>query len=117
LFGRRGYRTLIATSGASAMDILRVRQVDGIVIDFRIPDVRGDVLFAAAVALQPHLRQRTVFLSGDLSDAVPNALADTHSPLVHKPFDFDTLERIVEGMMRRAAPGDWTPGGTAADGS
>jgi DNA-binding NtrC family response regulator len=115
-FARRGYATILATSGASAMDILRVRQIDGIVIDFRIPDVRGDVLFAAAVALQPHLRDRTVFMSGDLSDAVSDALSDTQSPLVRKPLDLPALERLVDAMMRRRAPGEWAPGGNAADG-
>ncbi len=103
LFRRRGYDVLAASSGAAAMTILRRQPVDGMLIDFRLPDMRGNVLFAAAVAIQGHLRARTIFITGDVTVAVTEALADIHCPIVLKPFDLPELERMVSTTIGAAA--------------
>lgn len=61
--------------------------------------MRGDVLMATAVAIQSHLVGRVVILTGDISDAVTDALTGFDCTIVLKPFDLRELERIVFETM------------------
>ena len=95
LLRRRGLDTVVADSGAAAIVELHHRWFDGLLMDFHMPDVRGDVLYARAITIQPHLARRTVFLTGDVSDPVRDALTSTGSAVVSKPFEIAELERVV----------------------
>jgi CheY-like chemotaxis protein len=99
LLGRRGFNVLTAMSGSAAREILSHQHVDGIVIDYRVADLRGDVLLASAIAIQPHLRTRAVFLTGDISDTAQNVLAETGCPVVMKPFETVELVRVLNEVM------------------
>jgi DNA-binding response OmpR family regulator len=106
LLRKRGYTVLIALTGRTAIDTVNGTHVDGAIVDFRIPDMRGDVLHAALVAIQPHLAKRTVFLTGDISDVVSEVLADSGCPIVLKPFDLGELERVVVATIGSADAAD-----------
>lgn len=99
LLGRRGFKVLTAMSGSAAREILSHQHVDGLLIDYRVADLRGDVLLAGAVAIQPHLRTRAVFLTGDISDTARDVLAETGCPVVMKPFDTVELVRILNDVI------------------
>src|SRR5947208_652486 len=45
---RAGYAAVSAQSGESALAILRDEHIDVMLIDLRIPDMRGDVVFEVA---------------------------------------------------------------------
>ena len=97
---RCGYHALPVESGDQAERLLRERRVDAMLVDLRIPDVRGDVLFHTAVSLQPHLLHRTLFLTGDVT---PRARALTDAcgcPVIGKPFELSD----VMGFVQRVAP-------------
>lgn len=97
---RAGYRALTAESGEHAERLLREQPVDAMLVDLRIPDVRGDVLFHTAVSLQPHLLHRTLFLTGDVT-ARARALTDACGcPVMGKPFELSE----VLGFVQRFAP-------------
>jgi two-component system response regulator AtoC len=100
LFRRAGYAVLTARSATAAKDLLANESVDCLVIDYRIPDLRGDVLFAYAVAAQPHLEGHAVFLTGDVTDRTRDAIADTGCPLLLKPFDNGQLLNLVADCFR-----------------
>lgn len=95
LLRRRGFVVQTAATALAAMAVLQRQHVDGMLVDFRLPDMRGDVLYAAAAALQPHLARRTVFLTGDISTVASESLEDTHCPIMLKPFDLADLERVI----------------------
>jgi len=99
LLGRRGFNVLTAMSGSVAREILSRQHVDGLVIDYRVADLRGDVLLAGAIAIQPHLRTHTVFLTGDISDTAHEVLSETGCPVVMKPFDTVELVRVLNDVM------------------
>jgi CheY-like chemotaxis protein len=99
LLGRRGFTTLMAMSGSAARDILTHQHVDGLLIDYRVADLRGDVLLASAIAIQPHLRSRAVFLTGDISETARDVLAETGCPVVMKPFETAELVRVLNEVM------------------
>lgn len=96
---RAGYDALSAGSGEEAERQLRTRRVDGLVLDLRMPDVRGDVLFYSAVALQPHLARATVFVTGDVTEKAGQLVAACGCPLVQKPFDLDRVLSAVEQVI------------------
>jgi len=101
LFERGGYDVQLARSASAAKDILARDRVDCAVIDFQIPDLRGDVLFAFAVAEQPHLADRTVFVATELTDRARTTIAEIGRPVVLMPLDDDallgTVARFFEG--------------------
>jgi DNA-binding NtrC family response regulator len=95
LFRRAGYAVVTARSAQVAKDVLATTVVDCLVIDYRIPDLRGDVLFTYAVTVQPHLEGHAVFLTGDVTDRTRDAIADTGCPLLLKPFENAQLLGLV----------------------
>src|SRR5512135_458859 len=50
---RKGYTVLTATSGEDAVEVLKVRPVDLIISDQRMPGLTGDEVLKTARALQP----------------------------------------------------------------
>jgi DNA-binding response OmpR family regulator len=93
-----GYDALSALSGEAAHDLLRSRHVDVLVLDLRMPDMRGDVLYYLASALQPHLACATMFLTGDVTAEGRKMIADCGSPLVRKPYDIEVLLDTVAAL-------------------
>ena len=92
-----GFRTSMALSGETAMHIVRTQHVDAMIVDLRIGDIRGDALFELAAATQPHLRPRTVFATGDITERGEELVNATGCPLLRKPFE---LREVVEWARR-----------------
>jgi two-component system response regulator DctR len=99
LLHRAGYEVITARTGSAAKEILAIRGVDCLIIDYRLPDIRGDVVFAYAIAHQPDLARATVFLTGDITDRASDSIDDTGCPMVRKPFDAAVLlDRVAEQL-------------------
>ena len=96
---RAGYDVVPADSGETALGLLRRETVDAVVVDLRMPDMRGDVFFEMAAALQPQLRQRTLFTTGDISERAEELIAACKAPMLRKPFDLAEIVRIVRGFF------------------
>lgn len=88
----RGYLVVTAQNGNAAVRVAADNYVDLAVLDYHIPDWRGDVMLAAIAAHQPHLARRSVFITGDIGDSVQDIIKHTGCPLLIKPFDFEELE-------------------------
>jgi DNA-binding NtrC family response regulator len=100
---RAGYDVESALSGEAAHEMLRSRHFDVLFLDLRIPDVRGDVLFHLAASLQPHLRHRTLFTTGDVSERAQALIDECQCPVIRKPFKLnDVLAAIA--MLCPAEP-------------
>ena len=80
---RGGYDVRAVESGERAHTLVRTEHFDCLVLDLRIPDMRGDVLFELAASIQPQLRTRTIFTTGDTSERASSssALATARSSL------------------------------------
>lgn len=92
---RAGYDALSAQSGDSALALLANEHVDVLLIDLRIPDTRGDVVFELAAATHPHLRHQTLFMTGDISERASRLVALCKCPLIKKPFE---LREMLAGV-------------------
>ena len=97
---RAGFRVSTATSGQDAMAIVRAERVDVLVTDLRIPDMRGDAMFELAAATQPHLRTRTLFTTGDITERAQELIEACNCPFLRKPFD---LKELLD-WVRNAQP-------------
>ena len=88
---RAGYRVSAAMSGEHAASVVRTQHVDLLVVDLRIPDMRGDAFFELAAAIQPHLRTRTLFTTGDITERAQELISACKCPVLQKPFDLKEL--------------------------
>ena len=98
---RAGYDVLTALSGDAALAVLGREQVDVMVIDLRIPDTRGDVVFELAAASHPHLRHQTLFMTGDISERAHKLILSCKCPYLRKPFELKDLIAAVASLMPR----------------
>lgn len=96
---RAGFRVTTALSGETAMSVVRGEHIDLLVVDLRIPDMRGDTLFELAAAIQPHLRTRTLFTTGDITERAQELIEACRCPLLRKPFDLKDLVEWVRGVQ------------------
>ena len=71
-------------------------------IDLRIPDMRGDVVYHLAISLQPHLRCQSLFMTGDVTEQAAELIEACACPLLMKPFDLKDLSEAVDVMVARS---------------
>lgn len=88
---RAGYAVETRETGEGALELLRREHVDALIVDLRIPDMRGDVLFELASATQPQLRQQTLFITGDTSARGEELVTACGCQVLYKPFDLREL--------------------------
>lgn len=100
-FTRAGYDVLSTQSGDDALSLVKSEHIDVLVIDLRIPDTRGDVVFELAAAIQPHLRFRTLFMTGDISERAQKLIQSCKCPSIRKPFELRELIESVAAIAPR----------------
>jgi DNA-binding NtrC family response regulator len=92
-----GYEAIAAHTGESALAIIRNEHLDIMIVDLRINDMRGDVIFEVAAGHQPHLRYQTLFITGDITDRAAKLIEACHCNMLPKPFDLhDVFAAIAE---------------------
>lgn len=102
---RAGYQVTAAHSGDAALALLSTQHVDVMVIDLRIPDTRGDVVFELAAATYPHLRHRTLFMTGDISERAYKLILSCKCPSLKKPFELKEFINAVHALAPRREHG------------
>lgn len=100
---RAGYDAIAAQSGESALAIVRNEHVDVMLIDLRIPDMRGDVIFEVAAGHQPHLRYQTLFMTGDITERAHKLILACKCHFLRKPFDLRDMTDAVAALAPRHA--------------
>ena len=94
--GRAGYDVVAALRGEAALARLAQERFDVMLIDLRMPEDRGDTVFHHAVALQPHLADATLFMTGDITDIAQTLIGACRTPMLMKPFDLrDVLDAVA----------------------
>jgi CheY-like chemotaxis protein len=95
---RAGFNPTSTISGEGALYHLRTIHFDMLLVDLRIPDMRGDVLFHLACSLQPHLRSHTIMMTGDVTEQAADIIAACQCPFIMKPFDLRSLLKVVNDV-------------------
>lgn len=96
---RAGIHASTAESGDAALAKLRSEHFDVMIVDLRMPDVRGDVLFELAAAIQPHLRHSTLFTTGDITDRAERLIGACNCPMLRKPFEITDVVATVQAFL------------------
>jgi len=93
-----GYEVFIAKSGETACSVVETESVDVMLVDLRIPDMRGDMIFEYAAGVQPNLRHSTLFMTGDISDQAVGLIAACKCHFIRKPFDLSVMTDAVAAL-------------------
>ena len=105
---RAGYEAIAAQSGDSALTVLAHEPVDALLLDLRIPDTRGDVVFELAAANHPHLRHQTLFMTADHTERADKLINSCKCAMIKKPFDPKEMIAMMDKLtahLRRDARG------------
>lgn len=105
---RQGYTAVTTSSGEGALYYLRTQVFDAMLIDLRIPDMRGDVVYHLAISLQPQLRRQTLFTTGDVTEQAAELIEACGCPVLMKPFDLRDLSDALRDLLIRTQHGHLT---------
>jgi PAS domain S-box-containing protein len=98
-----GHSVTLCHSGRQAIELIRHRDFDVILSDFRMPDVDGRKFYKLACELKPALARRIIFVTGDVvSDETKAFLQSTGNPHLAKPFQMNQLEQLTAQMLKTA---------------
>lgn len=91
-----GFEVVVAADGQTAVSAVRAGPIDVALVDHRMPGMTGIDAYEEAVAARPELAGRWLFMSGDVLNPDLQSFAEAHSlPLLAKPFDLATVNRVV----------------------
>ena len=98
---RKGHCVYTAASVASARDVLREHEIDGVFIDLWLGDESGVALHDWIREHYPPLAHRSMFVTGDLAptEDLERALGEIGVRVLTKPFDLREIEGIVNGWV------------------
>ena len=99
LFGLHGLEVVTVLTAADALNALATSAFDVLLIDLRLRDRRGDVLFREAIGANPALRDRTLFMTGDITAEAERIIAETDCPFLHKPFDITLAVQSIAALL------------------
>ena len=98
LMRRNGLQSVVAADGRQAIDQLRGRPFDAVILDLMMPAVGGREVLEF---LTEQKRTEGVIVC---TAAGPKMTAEIQSPLIHavirKPFDIDELTRLVAEIVK-----------------
>ncbi len=102
-----GHRVVVVGDGQMALRALSEGDFDLIVSDIKMPGLGGQRLYARLWAERPELVERLVFATGDtLSPETQAFLREAGCRYLTKPFDLDTVERLVKEMLAKRQIGN-----------
>ena len=99
LFRWHGIDVVTALSAAEAVRILSATRVDVLLIDLRLRDARGDSVFRTAIDIDPSYRDRTLFMTGDITAEAERIIAATNCPFLRKPFDITLAVQAIAALV------------------
>jgi DNA-binding response OmpR family regulator len=95
VLSKSGYRVTPAGNPREAERLLDER-FDLLVVDLRMPTMRGDAFYYLARVRQPWLADRTLFITGDITEQAETIVRQTGCVLLHKPFNVAALLLALE---------------------
>ena len=109
LFTWHGLEVTTALSAVEAEEAVGAASFDVLLIDLRLRDARGDAVFRSAIERQPALRDRTLFMTGDITAEAERIIAGTNCPFLRKPFDITLAVQAIAALLGVAYPGVLPP--------
>jgi CheY-like chemotaxis protein len=92
-----GYRVETAFDSNEAMERIAQKNYDGLVLDLVLPAEDGLALYDRILELNPYLRNRIVFISGEAREhQLMRVTRKTGSQVLKKPFNILDLIRVLQ---------------------
>jgi CheY-like chemotaxis protein len=100
-----GHLVDVALGGAPASALLAEREYDLVLMDFNMPEMRGDRLYREAAALRAPGRRVAIMTADTRGEEAAAFLAATGLPVLEKPFTIEALRGFVRRLLPPATPG------------
>jgi DNA-binding response OmpR family regulator len=97
VLSRAGYSVTVAANARIAESFLDER-FDAMLVDLRMPGMRGDAFYFLARARQPWLGAQTLFMTGDITPLAEDIVAQTGCPMLQKPFRGTDLVHAIDAI-------------------
>jgi signal transduction histidine kinase len=102
---RHGAKIDVANSGVEALELIKKNNYDIIICDQRMPGVSGQRLYRLVESLNPELRHRFLFVTGDVVNVQTKGFfAQAGVQFIRKPFRIQELIDTIEGLLSRSQP-------------
>jgi DNA-binding response OmpR family regulator len=96
-----------ASNASDALANIKNREYDFILLDVRMPDISGLVLYKKIEEIKPQLAKRIIFVTGDTAGIDTSTfIRETGTFCVSKPVDSHKLKTVIETVI---AAGKNTP--------
>jgi CheY-like chemotaxis protein len=97
------YEVSTVPNGVLALKQLALREVDAVLCDLKMPQLDGDVLYAAVKRIRPALGGRFVFITGEADDPkFQPFLSTVEAPVLQKPVAVHLLVETLEKVLGEA---------------
>jgi len=102
LIEAHGYEVSTASNGVLAIKHFLNHDVDAIVCDLKMPELEGDMFYAAIERIQPGLHKRFIFITGVADDPIFKMfISKVKSPVLRKPVPIDKLLAEIKRVARQ----------------
>ncbi len=99
-----GYFVQTVSHGEDALVLLKTADYDAILCDIRMPGPDGPAIYRRAVSAKPQLKDRFIFITGDVVSARTRSFLDnTGARVLTKPFRIEKMRRIVAETVKAAS--------------
>ncbi|MDQ7781470.1 MAG: response regulator [Desulfomonilaceae bacterium] len=103
VFEDEGYEVLTATSGEGAVQLVKDRPVDVVVMDIKMPGMNGVEAFIEMKKFKPGVK--VIMCTAYIVEAtIRRALSEGAQAVLNKPFEMEVLFRTVETVLEGGPP-------------
>jgi CheY-like chemotaxis protein len=98
---RNGYEVELAADGVQGIKKIMVSDYAAILCDIRMPNLAGDMFYAAVERVKPHLCRRIIFVTGHRGDRkIDEFIRKVRGIMLWKPFQphvmFETIQAVED---------------------
>lgn len=100
VFSQEGYEVRLAANGFEALDIVKEANIDGVLLDMKIPGMDGIQILKKLKESWPHLPVMMMTAYGEL-DLIQEAMELGASHYFTKPFDIFEVRDTVNNLLNK----------------
>jgi len=96
-----GHKATLCNSPRKALELLREKDFDVILSDFRMPEMNGEEFHSETRRIKPSLAERIIFISGDVvNEKTQSFLKSTGNLKIDKPFKLNAVRDAINSALK-----------------
>jgi len=104
LLAEQGYDVETVNQANTALQKLRTKRYDLILLDIKLPGMSGIELYHHIETIDPALLKKVMFITGDVMETTTrDFLSKTEASYISKPFDSEQLKRDINRILTECA--------------